>query len=142
MNQTNSFKIYDASAGSGKTFTLVKAYLSLLLATSNIYKFQRILAITFTNKAVAEMKHRIIDCLKDFSNPDIINGSNDMFNAIALDLNIDKTILHQRASLVLEVILQQYAALNISTIDGFNHRLIRTFAHDLKLPVNFEGVLI
>lgn len=138
MNQTNSFKIYDASAGSGKTFTLVKAYLSLLLATSNIYKFQRILAITFTNKAVGEMKHRIIDCLKDFSNPDIINGSNDMFNAIALDLNIDKTILHQRASLVLEVILQQYAALNISTIDGFNHRLIRTFAHDLKLPVNFE----
>ena len=50
MNQTNSFKIYDASAGSGKTFTLVKAYLSLLLATSNIYKFQRILAITFIAK--------------------------------------------------------------------------------------------
>ena len=34
--------------------------------------------------------------------------------------------------------MHNYAAFDISTIDGFNHKLIRTFAHDLKLPVNFE----
>jgi ATP-dependent exoDNAse (exonuclease V) beta subunit len=138
MNQTNSFKIYDASAGSGKTFTLVKAYLSLILGSSNPYKFQRILAITFTNKAVGEMKYRIIECLKLFSKPDIIESKHFMFNAIASELNIEKLVLSKRATTILNTILHNYAALNISTIDGFNHRLIRTFAHDLKLPVNFE----
>ena len=34
--------------------------------------------------------------------------------------------------------MHNYAAFDISTIDGFTHKLIRTFAHDLKLPLNFE----
>ncbi|MBT8321456.1 MAG: UvrD-helicase domain-containing protein, partial [Eudoraea sp.] len=49
--QESAFKIYNASAGSGKTFTLVKEYLKIILAPGNTPGFRQILAITFTNKA-------------------------------------------------------------------------------------------
>jgi len=62
-----SFSIYDASAGSGKTYTLVKEYLKILLVDSKKDAYRNILAITFTNKAVHEMKSRIISNLFDFS---------------------------------------------------------------------------
>ncbi len=50
--------IYKASAGSGKTFRLVAEYLKLILADR--YAYRHILAVTFTNKATAEMKERIL----------------------------------------------------------------------------------
>ena len=56
---TSSFYIYNASAGSGKTYSLVKNYLKVLLQSKQHEPFKNILAITFTNKAVAEMKERI-----------------------------------------------------------------------------------
>ena len=61
--------VYNASAGSGKTYTLVKAYLKLALGSSNAYYFKRILAITFTKKAAAEMKERILLHLRQLSAP-------------------------------------------------------------------------
>ena len=51
MQQTSTFQVYNASAGSGKTFTLVKEYLKVLLNSNDIFRFQKVLAITFTNKA-------------------------------------------------------------------------------------------
>ena len=68
MQHTKNFQIYSASAGSGKTFTLVKEYLKILLLSDNPFKFQQILAVTFTNKAAGEMKERVIQNLKSFSN--------------------------------------------------------------------------
>ncbi|MEC9108229.1 MAG: UvrD-helicase domain-containing protein, partial [Bacteroidota bacterium] len=56
MQPSNTFIIYNASAGSGKTFNLVKEYLILLLNAKNDDTYKNILAITFTNKAVNEMK--------------------------------------------------------------------------------------
>jgi len=53
MSQNSSFSVYNASAGSGKTFSLVKEYLKKVLETNSRYQFQKILAITFTNKAAA-----------------------------------------------------------------------------------------
>ena len=67
VQQESTFQIYNASAGSGKTFTLVKEYLRLVLINDDIFVFQKILAITFTNKAAAEMKHRVLSSLKEFS---------------------------------------------------------------------------
>ena len=46
-----SFKVYNASAGSGKTYTLTKEYLKILFQAPTQDKYRRILAITFTNKA-------------------------------------------------------------------------------------------
>ena len=138
MQKNSSFKVYNASAGSGKTFTLVKEYLKILFGSKDLFLFKNILAITFTNKAVAEMKERIIDTLKQFSNKSIIENPNDMFHAICCELGIDPEQLHIKSQKLLNTIVHNYAAFNISTIDGFTHRLIRTFAYDLKLPLNFE----
>ena len=57
-----NFTIYRSSAGSGKTFTLVKEYLKIVLR--NPQDYQHILAITFTNKATEEMKDRILKDLQ------------------------------------------------------------------------------
>ncbi|MCP4147020.1 MAG: UvrD-helicase domain-containing protein, partial [bacterium] len=56
------FVLYRSSAGSGKTYTLVKEYLKIAL--QNPEEFRTILAVTFTNKAAGEMKDRIMLSLK------------------------------------------------------------------------------
>ena len=135
----SSFNIYNASAGSGKTYALVRAYLKLLLAPGHRYNYRHILAITFTNKAVAEMKTRIIDTLKVFSNPDILsNTENTMFLELCGALGYNATELHEKSANVLNALVHNYSAFEISTIDGFTHRILRAFAFDLKLPLHFE----
>ncbi|WP_027137970.1 UvrD-helicase domain-containing protein [Gaetbulibacter saemankumensis] len=138
MFRTPSFTIYNASAGSGKTFTLVKEYLKILFESKSNDTFKRILAITFTNKAVAEMKERIIDTLKHFSDEKILEHPEGMFAIICEELNFTPEVLHKKSQQILNTIMHNYAAFDISTIDGFTHKLIRTFAYDLKLPLNFE----
>ena len=53
-------KIMKASAGSGKTYSLTRTYISLLLRNEDRYAYRHILAVTFTNKATDEMKSRIL----------------------------------------------------------------------------------
>ena len=65
--QSPSFSIYDASAGSGKTYTLVREYLKIILSSPKNDAYRNILAITFTNKAVHEMKSRIVGSLSEFT---------------------------------------------------------------------------
>lgn len=134
----SNFHIYNASAGSGKTYSIVKAYLKVLFTSTNRLPFKDVLAITFTNKAVGEMKDRVLDVLMSFSNEAIIQNPNAMFLDICLELNMKPAELHSRSINMLNVIAHNYAAFDISTIDKFNQRLIRTFAFDLNLPLNFE----
>lgn len=134
----SSFKIYNASAGSGKTFTLAKTYIKILVNSKNNEQFKSILAITFTNKAVGEMKERIIEMLRVFSQEKSLTEPHPMFSAICEELSITPEFLIKRSKQILKHIMHNYGAFDISTIDGFTHRVIRTFAHDLKLPVNFE----
>lgn len=139
--QHSSFNIYNASAGSGKTFRLVQEYLKIVLATENSIVFNQILAITFTNKAANEMKSRILDSLFEFSHPKNPKKPSTLFLLLAKELNIEHENLRKRANIALKQILHNYAFFDISTIDKFTHRLIRTFAKDLKIPQNFEVVL-
>ncbi|WP_034060285.1 UvrD-helicase domain-containing protein [Lacinutrix jangbogonensis] len=138
MSANSSFQVYNASAGSGKTFTLVKEYLKILFSASGNFQFKNILAITFTNKAVGEMKARILEMLKHFSETENLKNPHPMFTNIVEDLKLKPEDLQKKSKAILNTIMHNYAAFDISTIDGFNHRLIRTFAHDLHLPVNFE----
>lgn len=135
MSEPN-FVVYKSSAGSGKTFTLVKEYLKLALKDKRFLalSFKSILAITFTNKAAAEMKMRIIKALKEIST----NDNPFLSGLIAKELNIDESDLQQRATVLLTEILHNYSDFSIGTIDSFTHRIIRTFALDLKLPLNFQ----
>ncbi len=138
MQKTTLFTIYNASAGSGKTFTLVKEYLKLILQTKKEGYYKYLLAITFTNKAVAEMKQRIIDNLVLFSSPETILTPGEMLSQIAEETNLTIEDLHLQSRKILKHLLHHYAGFNVETIDRFNHQLIRTFARDLKLPQNFE----
>ena len=134
------FKVFNASAGAGKTFTLVKEYLKLCLQSAEHSDFYKnILAITFTNKAAGEMKERILSGLQEFAatKPGIDTPSG-MFVMLCDELDISAVDLQSRSAQVLEAILHDYSNFSISTIDKFTHKIIRTFAHDLKLPVNFE----
>ncbi len=134
----NSFNIYNASAGSGKTFTLVKEYLSLLFTSSKKDRYKNILAITFTNKAVGEMKKRIIDSLAEFSKEESSIDNNALLKAISEETGLPPTLIKQKSAEILKSIIHNYAAFEISTIDGFTHRVLRTFARDLGIPMNFE----
>ena len=109
-----------------------------MFASSDRHPYKRILAITFTNKAVSEMKTRIIDTLKAFASEEIFKTSGSMFDAICKELSIHPNTLHQKSKKLLNDIVHNYAAFDISTIDRFTQKLIRTFAYDLKIPMNFE----
>ena len=134
----SNFKIYNASAGSGKTFTLVSEYLKILFQTKSNYSFKNILAITFTNKAASEMKVRILESLQEFSKPNIINEKNALFEKICKELDVEPSFVQKKAMLVIKNILNNYAAFNITTIDSFTYKLIRGFAFDLGISLNFE----
>ncbi len=131
-----SLVIYKSSAGSGKTHTLVKEYLKLCLL--NPRSFKKILAITFTNKAAAEMKERIIESLKNFASGKT-NDSLAQSLKNELDFN-DEKLKHSSAKLLNEII-HNFDDFNISTIDSFVHKIIRTFAKDVNLPSDFEVVI-
>ncbi len=133
------FKIYNASAGSGKTHTLTKEYLKIVLSRPHV--FGQILAITFTNKAVNEMKQRILKSLYEFSKTSRLEDASLLFIDSMTELNFNQKTLQQKAKKTLKDILHNYGFFDISTIDKFTHRLIRTFAKDLKLAQNFEVVL-
>ncbi|MEP3384109.1 MAG: UvrD-helicase domain-containing protein, partial [Flavobacteriaceae bacterium] len=134
----SSFKIYNASAGSGKTYTLTKEYLKLLLSNDSPIKFRQILAITFTNKAVGEMKTRILDNLFLFGNATDAKNQETLFHEICQELSIHPEQLQQRSKVILKRILHNYSFFEVSTIDKFNHKIIKTFARDLQLSQNFE----
>ena len=89
-----SLDLYTASAGSGKTHTLTREYLRLALSTSDPNTFRHIQAVTFTNKATAEMKERIIQELYALAKSP--EGS-PFFAELKQALHLDPEGLKQRA---------------------------------------------
>ena len=138
MSNPNTFTIYNASAGSGKTFTLVKDYLVLLLKSNSDDAYRNILAITFTNKAVGEMKSRLIDALSSLSLQPTPTSALSLLDLLLKETELTEIEIQERSKKILKNILHNYAAFDISTIDRFTHKIIRTFAKDLGIPVNFE----
>jgi ATP-dependent exoDNAse (exonuclease V) beta subunit len=127
-------RIYKSSAGSGKTFTLVKEYLRIALSGDD-KKYKHILAITFTNKAANEMKSRILSALEELAAG---AGDSAMARELLPILNVTPEILTERAAFLLQDVLHHYSNLSVSTIDSFVHRLIRSFAYDLHISSSFE----
>lgn len=141
MDTETNFKIYNASAGSGKTYTLVKEYLKKVVASSSVSGYKNLLAITFTNKAVAEMKQRIVSALITFSEEKSVENPNDMMLAIAEETETPIATIQKKAKNILKHLLHHYASFSVETIDRFNHQLIRTFSRDLQLSSNFDVTL-
>ncbi len=141
VEKQSSFSIYDAAAGSGKTFTLVKEYLKQILSSKSEDYFKHLLAITFTNKAVTEMKQRIVETLVNFSEEKSVAEPLPMMLKIAEETDKSLVEIQMQSRKIIKNLLHNYAAFSVETIDRFNHRLIRTFARDLKLATNFEVTL-
>ena len=118
INSVNqgSFQIINAAAGSGKTFSLVYRYLKKLLSAETDDVFRSMLALTFTNKAVNEMKGRILNFLfflsSDPNNEKIIT----IHRMLIKDLNFSEKILQDKSRRVLKKILHEYAAFEVITL--------------------------
>lgn len=139
--------VKSASAGSGKTYSLVQDYLKLTLSDDvGPMNFSKINSMTFTNKAAWEMKERIIQALDQIGNIEHLTGKDkekaeDLLKATETNLGIDREKLIKRAKRVLSEVLHNYEDFNVLTIDKFSLRLIRTFSRDLDLQDNFEVTL-
>lgn len=106
--------IFKASAGSGKTHTLSKTYLELLLKADSKTAYRNILAVTFTNKATEEMKERI---LRDLAKEGKTNP---------------------RAREILINLLHDYGSFSVSTIDKFFQQALRAFSRELGSSGNYQ----
>ncbi|HLW30263.1 MAG TPA: UvrD-helicase domain-containing protein [Brumimicrobium sp.] len=139
--------IYSASAGSGKTFSLVQNYLKLTLGDGVAPKnFAKILAMTFTNKAAWEMKERVIQALDWLAYPNRPVEREKKKASLLLKetqktTGLSAAIIQERSKRILSEILHNYEDFNVLTIDKFSLRLIRTFSRDLDLQEDFEVTL-
>ncbi|MCA5004364.1 UvrD-helicase domain-containing protein [Sphingobacterium bovistauri] len=137
MTQVAPLKILKASAGSGKTFSLTLHYISLLLTNENSYR--EILAVTFTNKATAEMKERILSVLQGLAVGDNSNKI-ESFRKLILNHNTlwSAHLIQEKAHRVYRKILHDYSHFTISTIDGFSQKVIRSFTYELNLDAGYK----
>ena len=141
MNDSYSgnFKLYKASAGSGKTYTLVKEFLLLCLSSDNYFSYRGILAVTFTNKAANEMKAKILSNLDGIINDD--QAYKNMKDDLLKIIKIDYDTLRNRAIRLYDDILHNYSDLNVSTIDSFIQQVSRSFSKELNLPSQYKVIL-
>ncbi len=124
--------IYSASAGSGKTFHLAVNYLARLFISK--YQYRKILAVTFTNKATAEMKGRILDQLHNLA-----SGEKSEYLPRLIELTGKKEEkLRDEAREILTSILHDYTRFSVCTIDAFFQRIIRAFARESGLNSGFN----
>ena len=134
----SGFEILNASAGSGKTYQLTKSYLKHVLIQPGVKRFRQVLALTFTNKAVAEMKSRILNSLYEFGNAQIDKSKHPLFQELQEELGLTYKDLESRSKLTLKLLLHNYNFFEVSTIDKFTHRVVKTFAKDLNISQNFN----
>ena len=137
----SSFDIINASAGSGKTFALTKRILIKILKSKDENYFKRILALTFTNRAAAEMKSRVLNNLKDFSEIQIKDSPTEMFEQVKKELAFSSEQIIILAKERLNLLLHNYSFFQIETLDSFNHHIVRSFYKELNLDPDFRVVI-
>jgi ATP-dependent helicase/nuclease subunit A len=103
--------VLEASAGTGKTRVLVERYVNLLLAG---VEPEQILAITFTRKAAAEMRQRIVERLKEAGRTSQLSAAR------------------------WKTLRDRLGEIAISTIDAFCLSLIREFPLEADVDPGFD----
>ena len=127
--------VYKASAGSGKTFALTLAYLTLLFRHPEAYR--HILAVTFTNKAAGEMKDRILTRLYKLSATDSSGESEDL-ELLVKETGLEARVIVQRAGHLLNMILNDYSGFSVGTIDKFFQSVIRAFTREIGIQPGYN----
>ena len=121
--------IYKASAGSGKTFTLAVNYIQMVIENPDEYR--HILAVTFTNKATAEMKQRILSKLYGIAHE--TNDAIPYFEEIKKRTGLDEQTIRVRAKKALQLLVHDYSHFRVETIDSFFQSILRGLARELDL---------
>lgn len=128
-----------SSAGAGKTHTLVKRWLANALASPAPDGYKHVLALTFTNKAAAEMRERILQYLEDLAAGGTYSHQlRDVADTIMAAHPMPVEEVAQRAAAALEHILHHWPQLAVTTIDAFTRRIVTPFTRDLKLDQDLE----
>ncbi|WP_033761959.1 RecB-like helicase [Helicobacter pylori] len=125
-----------ASAGSGKTFALSVRFLALLFKEANP---SEILTLTFTKKATAEMKERILDYLKILQKENLESEkekSQNILKELEEKYHLDPSLVRNSAQKIYQRFLN--AEIRISTIDAFFQSILRKFCWFVGLSANFE----
>ncbi|GAA8312155.1 RecB-like helicase [Helicobacter pylori] len=127
-----------ASAGSGKTFALSVRFLALLFKGANP---SEILTLTFTKKATAEMKERILDYLKILQKENLEDEkekekSQNILKELEEKYRLDPSFVQNSAQKIYQRFLN--AEIRISTIDAFFKSILRKFCWFVGLSANFE----
>lgn len=125
-----------ASAGSGKTFALSVRFLALLFKGANP---SEILTLTFTKKATAEMKERILDYLKILQKENLENEkekSQNILKELEEKYHLNPDLVRSSAPKIYQRFLN--AEIRISTIDAFFQSILRKFCWFVGLSANFE----
>ncbi len=127
-----------ASAGSGKTFALSVRFLALLFKGANP---SEILTLTFTKKATAEMKERILDYLKILQKENLESESEkeksqNILKELEEKYHLDPSLVRNSAQKIYQRFLN--AEIRISTIDAFFQSILRKFCWFVGLSANFE----
>ncbi|GAA7613631.1 RecB-like helicase [Helicobacter pylori] len=125
-----------ASAGSGKTFALSVRFLALLFKGANP---SEILTLTFTKKATAEMKERILDYLKILQKENLESEkekSQNILKELEEKYHLDPDLVRNSAQKIYQRFLN--AEIRISTIDAFFQSILRKFCWFVGLSTNFE----
>jgi len=128
-------KIMKASAGSGKTYSLARTYISLLLRNDDRYAYRHILAVTFTNKATDEMKSRILRELHVMATDP--SGSSYLKDFVP-SLFASMELMQKKAQTVLHDILHDYSAFAVSTIDRFFQQTLKAFSREIGQFASYQ----
>lgn len=132
-----SLRILTASAGSGKTFALTIHYLGLIIRYPTSYR--SILALTFTNKATAEMKGRILRVLKELANGNIKGEISNFLKQLQEESpEWTEELIVTRSKEAYRQLLHDYSHFYIQTIDGFSQQVIRSFTYELGLDSGYR----
>ena len=126
--------VYEASAGSGKTFTLAAEYITLLVDNPQAYR--QILAVTFTNKATEEMKTRILSQL--FGIWRGLPESKSYTDFVCRKLDIAPDYAGRQAGIALHNLLHNYSYFRVETIDSFFQSVLRNLARELDLTATLR----
>ena len=121
--------IYKASAGSGKTFTLAVNFIRLLIEQPENYR--HILAVTFTNKATAEMKQRILSQLYGIAHK--LADAEAYYEEVHKATGLAENLIRQRAAQALTMLIHDYSHFRVETIDSFFQSVLRGLARELNL---------
>ena len=132
MGNNSHLTVYKASAGSGKTFRLAVQYITMLVKEPEDYR--HILAVTFTNKATAEMKQRILSQLYGIGHS--LKNSESYYQEVKKAVTFNEQTIRHNALLALDMILQDYGGFRVETIDSFFQSVLRGLARELNIGGN------